>query len=140
MMGAPSTAEPATEKVRRSHRIEGWLAALAFGAVGLLPLDSASALGGALGRTIGPYFGVTKRARINLRMAMPELGDGEIETVIRRMWDNLGRVMFEYPHLRQIQCFGPESRVEIRAASALHALGLGANDPPIDAPPHHGLP
>ncbi len=113
MTGAPFTAEPATEKVRRGHRIEGWLAALAFGAVRLLPLDSASALGGALGRTIGPHFGVTKRARINLRLAMPELSDGEIEIVIRRMWDNLGRVMFEYPHLRQIQCFGPESRVEI---------------------------
>jgi len=113
MASAPITAEPAAGNVSWGHRVEGWLAGLAFRAVGLLPLDSASAVGGALGRMIGPYFGVTKRARINLRMALPELSDAEIETIIRHMWENLGRVMFEYPHLRQIQCFGPESRVEI---------------------------
>ena len=110
---SPPAAEPPIEKVRWSHRFEGWLAGVAFGAVGLLPLDRASALGGALARLIGPHFGVTKRARINLRTALPELSNAEIETIIRRMWDNLGRVMFEYPHLRKIQCFGPESRVEI---------------------------
>jgi len=44
---------------------------MCFGAFGLLPLDWASAIGGALARTIGPRFGISKRARLNLGRALP---------------------------------------------------------------------
>jgi KDO2-lipid IV(A) lauroyltransferase len=113
MADVPLAAKAPRDRVAWRHRAEARLADVVFGAVRLLPLDRASALGGALARLIGPRLGVTKRARLNLRAAMPELGAAETEAVIRAMWDNLGRVMFEYPHLRQIQCFGPQSRVEI---------------------------
>jgi KDO2-lipid IV(A) lauroyltransferase len=83
-----------------------------FGAFGLLPLDWASAIGGALARTIGPRLGISKRARRNIRRALPELADHEIAKTIAQMWDNLGRVAAEYPHLRQIRVFEPGGRVE----------------------------
>jgi KDO2-lipid IV(A) lauroyltransferase len=83
-----------------------------FGALGLLPLDWASAIGGALARTIGPRLGISKRARLNIRRALPELADHEIAKTIAQMWDNLGRVAAEYPHLRQIRVFEPGGRVE----------------------------
>jgi Kdo2-lipid IVA lauroyltransferase/acyltransferase len=105
-----------SEGGRRSsaHRLEALGAALCFGAFGLLPIDWASAVGGALGRAIGPWLGISKRARLNLGRALPALTDAEIERVIIGMWDNLGRVAAEYPHLQKIRVFDPHGRVETR--------------------------
>ena len=95
-----------------SHRLQGWGAALCFGAFGLLPLDWASAVGGRLARAIGPRIGISKRARLNLDRVLPELSEAEIARTIAGMWDNLGRVAAEYPHLRKIRVFAPGGRVE----------------------------
>jgi KDO2-lipid IV(A) lauroyltransferase len=94
------------------HLFQAWAAALCFGAFGLLPIDWASALGGALGRRIGPLLGISNRARHNLRRAFPELSEAEIARIVADMWDNLGRVAAEYPHLRHIRVFEPGGRVE----------------------------
>jgi KDO2-lipid IV(A) lauroyltransferase len=72
-----------------------------FGVFKVLPVDSASALGGALARCIGPFFGVSKQARRNISRAFPELSEPEIKGIVAGMWDNLGRVAAEYPHLRK---------------------------------------
>ena len=97
-----------------AHRLQAWGAALCFGVFALLPLNCASTLGGVLARHIGPCLGISNRARRNLRCALPELSDDEIATVVAGMWDNLGRVVAEYPHLRKIDAFEPGGRVEIR--------------------------
>src|SRR5438094_2858143 len=78
----------------------------------VLPFDLASGIGGALARWIGPRLGVSNRARRNLRAALPELSAARIEAIVRGMWDNLGRVAAEYPHLRKIRVFEPGGRVE----------------------------
>ncbi|HEX2116946.1 MAG TPA: lauroyl acyltransferase, partial [Alphaproteobacteria bacterium] len=91
-------------------------AALVHGLLALLrliPVQAASAIGGAVARTIGPLIGVTRRARKNLLNAFPEKSPDEIETIIRDMWENLGRVVAEYPHLSRMKVFTPNSRVEV---------------------------
>jgi KDO2-lipid IV(A) lauroyltransferase len=95
-----------------THRLEGWGAALCFGVFGLLPLDWASAIGGAMARAIGPRLGISKRARLNIGRALPGLSEAEIAEIIAGMWDNLGRVTAEYPHLHEIRVFEPGGRVE----------------------------
>jgi KDO2-lipid IV(A) lauroyltransferase len=77
---------------------------LGLALVVLRPLspEAASNLGGFLGRTIGPHLRFSDRARQNLRLAMPGLPDSEIARIIRGMWENLGRVVAEYPHLGRI--------------------------------------
>ncbi len=100
------------EAPRLAHRLEAWGAALFFTVFGLLPLDWASAIGGAAARRIGPFLGVSKRARLNLRRAFPELSETEIARIVAGMWDNLGRVAAEFPHLRNIRVFEPGGRVE----------------------------
>ena len=83
-----------------------------FGAFALLPIDWASALGGAIGRIIGPHLGISNRARHNIKRAFPELSESDVAHVVARMWDNLGRVAAEYSHLRNIRVFEPGGRVE----------------------------
>jgi len=94
------------------HRLEAWGAGLLFGAFAVLPLDWASALGGALGRLFGPFLGISKHAHDNIERALPGLSERKIANIVRGMWDNLGRVAAEYPHLRSIRVFEPGGRVE----------------------------
>jgi KDO2-lipid IV(A) lauroyltransferase len=85
---------------------------LVFGFFRMLPLDWASAVGGAIARVIGPRLGISKRARENLRLAMPELAPDAAQRILRGMWDNLGRVAAEYAHLRKFRLFEPDGRIE----------------------------
>jgi KDO2-lipid IV(A) lauroyltransferase len=119
-------AEPPAPRLPWSYRIEAWGAACWFAALRALPLDIASAAGGALARWVGPRLGVSKRARRNLRAALPEVSTARIEAILRGMWDNLGRVAAEYPHLRHIRVFPPDGRVETRGIEHLdRALAAG---------------
>ncbi|MEJ0062602.1 MAG: lysophospholipid acyltransferase family protein [Alphaproteobacteria bacterium] len=70
-----------------------------YGICVLLPLDAASAFGGWLASAIGPLMGVSRRAERNLSRALPQLTARERAKIIRGMWNNLGRVGAEYPHL-----------------------------------------
>jgi Kdo2-lipid IVA lauroyltransferase/acyltransferase len=114
--GASPSSEATGRDRRRpisfGHRLEAWGAALCFGAFGLLPLEWASAVGAILARTLGPRFGISKRARLNIRRALPELSEPEITRIIAEMWDNLGRIVAEYPHLREVRVFEYGGRVE----------------------------
>ncbi|NWG45158.1 MAG: lauroyl acyltransferase [Alphaproteobacteria bacterium] len=94
----------------------------------LLGLPAASALGGWLGRAIGPLTHEHTLARINLTAAFPEKGRGEIDAILTTMWDNLGRVLAEYPHLEKFRCYEPGGRVEVVGAEhvdAVHAVRPG---------------
>jgi len=56
---------------RFADRLEAWGAASLLGGFKVLPLDSASTLGGALARRIGPFLGVSKHSRRNISRAFP---------------------------------------------------------------------
>jgi Kdo2-lipid IVA lauroyltransferase/acyltransferase len=103
----------ATLTKRFRYLIEGAAATIVFRVLGTMPLPWASALGGFVARNVGPRTGVTKRARINLRRAMPELDGSQIENIMCGMWENLGRVFAEYPHLGKFQIYDPSGYVEI---------------------------
>ena len=92
---------------------EAWSVAAFFAAMAILPLDLASAVGGALGRLIGPRLAVTARALRNLDLALPHISEAERRRIVRQMWDNLGRIAAEYPHLSRLRCFAPSARVEV---------------------------
>lgn len=68
----------------------------------LLPVQWASAAGGWLGRTIGPRLAASRKALKNINYVMPDIPDTEAQNILNGMWDNLGRVMMEYPHLQHI--------------------------------------
>ncbi len=98
----------------------------AFALFGAMRLETASAIGGKLGRTFGPWIGVTRRARKNLQRALPEKSASEIDTIIRDMWENLGRVATEYPHLSRMRAMAPGAAIEVRGAEHVaNALARG---------------
>ena len=90
--------------------------------VRLLPFAWASALGGWLGRLAGPRLRVSGIARKNLARTFPEKTGAEIEAIVKAMWNNLGRVAFEFPLLDRLHAFDPKSRLEIVGRDILDRL------------------
>jgi KDO2-lipid IV(A) lauroyltransferase len=84
-----------------------------YGFFRLLPLDAASAVGGWALSKLGPRFKSTKYARINIKLAFPEKNEAEIEKIVKGMWNNLGRVLGEFPHLPNINAYANKDRIEL---------------------------
>jgi len=97
-------------------------AALVYGTFRLLPLDWASAAGGALGRMIGPRLKVSRRAIRNLKKAFPEKSQAEIAAIVAAMWSNLGRMVGEYPHLADIDVYADGGPVTVTGAENVDLL------------------
>lgn len=102
-------------EVKLRHYPEAACAALLVGLFRLLPLDWASALGGAIAGFIGPLLPLSRKAE---RRAADILGipAAEARTVIRAMWRHLGRCAGEFPHV-------PEMRPGGRHADRLEVTG-----------------
>lgn len=82
-------------------------------AVRQLPLSWASAIGGFLFRTIGPFLKADKVARRNLKNAFPDWDQKKIDATVRQVWDNLGRGAGEFAHLGKIDILAPNGPVDV---------------------------
>src|SRR5262249_2292880 len=86
----------------------------------VLPTPLASLLGATVGGIFYHIHAGTRKARANLQKALPDRAV-EHEPIIKGMWRNLGRVLFEYPHLPRLWAHG---RITVEgAANALAHQG-----------------
>jgi KDO2-lipid IV(A) lauroyltransferase len=86
------------------HPLQGLAVFAVFRLVGLLATARASALGGWLGRRLGPLVRTPNaRARRNLALAFPDKPEAERAAILSDMWAHLGRVSAEYPHLLRLR-------------------------------------
>lgn len=85
------------------YRLEYAAAVALMSLFRVLPLAAASGLAGWTARVIGPRLGISRRARRNLRLAMPELNRHEIDVIVSDVWDNLGRLTAELTHLDDLR-------------------------------------
>ena len=99
--------------------LEGSFLLLIFIVLRILPLGISSFLMGKLSSLIGPRLGVTKKAYNNIKNVMPEKNEKEITKIIKDMWENLGKVAGEYPHLSKIS---PEKNNKIQIYGKKHLL------------------
>jgi KDO2-lipid IV(A) lauroyltransferase len=106
-----------------SDRIAWRLEALGYdlltGVFSLMPLDWASACGAALVSSLGPLNSANRTARINLRIAFPDLPDQEIDGLLKRQWQELGRLAGEFGQMHRIVRAG---RIEIVNIERLWAV------------------
>ncbi len=104
------------------HPLQALAAIVVYSLFRVLPIDVASAMGGWLGRTIGPRLSVSERAVKNLMRAFPEKSPDEIAAIVRGMWDNLCRLAVEFPHLGALDVYDPDGRVEVIGAENVDLL------------------
>ena len=79
----------------------------------------AANFGAWIARKIGPFLSVQKLARKNMKRALPDLTEEEVEHYLDLMWDNLGRNVGEIPFNREIM--GDPDAVEIVGEEYLDA-------------------
>jgi Kdo2-lipid IVA lauroyltransferase/acyltransferase len=73
----------------------------------LVPRRPMSDFAAAIMRAVGPLLKEHRLGRANLAAAFPEKSTEEIERILRGIWDNLGRVAAEFPHIDRLQMFFP---------------------------------
>jgi len=125
-----NTPSPMTWMVRRMRRIAKRtgnvvLGALAVGLLKALRLTDPDRMANFAGwflRTIGPLLQENKLGRANLVAAFPEKSSAEIDTILRGVWDNLGRMGAEFAHLDRLWDYDATnldggSRIEISPAT-----------------------
>lgn len=119
---APRSNRPVTI----ANRIE-YALALSLGAFfRLVGVDAASAIAGGFTRTIGPLIApITDRARVNLKIAFPDMTQAESDAIIRDVWENLGRTTAEFAHLSAFDPATSNARVEIVGRERLEAIAKG---------------
>ena len=83
-------------------------------------------------RNVGPLLPEHRIGRANLKAAFPEKSDAEIETILRGVWDNLGRVTVEFAHIDRLAEGDPWHRtfIDYDAGSIERFLGLREDGKP----------
>ena len=109
-------------------RIESWAFHAYWNRISAMTLDKASNAGARFARKLGPLTSAHKTARYNMRLAFPTITPAQEREMLDAMWDNLGRVVGEFPHLSQMRLFAPDSRVEINGLDVLDRyVGTGSS-------------
>lgn len=88
----------------------GRLAASLFFAARWINLDFTRAVASRFMRLMGPMLPEHRVGRANLKAAFPEKSDAEIDRILDAVWDNLGRVAAEFPHLETLYDYDPAKR------------------------------
>lgn len=96
------------------YRIEAAAAWLVLTLLRRMGPVRASNVGGAVARSIGRFLPVNRVGDANLRRAMPKMDRATRRVTLRGVWDNLGRVAAELPHVGLLgpSAFGPGWELE----------------------------
>ncbi len=112
-----------------NYRFQNWAFLGIMRLFRALGLARARQFGGWFARTLGPRIPVSNRARESLKASFPEKDKEEINQILVRMWDNLGRTFAEYPHLDQFDAYDGRGHISVSGTDTLDdiiAKGTGA--------------
>jgi KDO2-lipid IV(A) lauroyltransferase len=92
---------------RMLDAVAGFLAVGALKAIRLTNRKYMADLAAFVMRGVGPRLKEHRIGRDNLAAAFPEKSPEEIEKILRGVWDNLGRVAAEFPHIDRMKVYDP---------------------------------
>ncbi len=124
--GRPGPPDPVLARLRA--RATALLLAGLIGALRRLSPVRCSNLGSRLARRLGPLLPASRVADRNLSDALPELDAASRRQVIDGVWDNLGRNVFELPHLASFRRTDSGPGFEVDGEQ--HLAGLGERGRP----------
>ncbi len=101
------------------YMIEAALAALSYALLRILPVTVSSYIFGKLARLIGPLFKANKTANKNLKHAFPEMEEDVRASLIKDMWENLGRTVGEFSYIGRCNKEEFERVVQVQGAEYL---------------------
>ena len=69
----------------------------------ILGLKISSNFGSFIGKTLGPFFRSKKKIIQNIKKALPEADEKNIEIILNKMWENYGRILSEYIFIKKFR-------------------------------------
>jgi len=69
----------------------------------ILGFKFASNLGGQIGKFFGPFFRSKKKLSSNIKKALPSLNEENIQSIVKKMWTNYGRILSEYMFIKNFR-------------------------------------
>ncbi len=88
----------------------------------ILGPKKSSDLGGILFEKIGPFFRPRKLIYSNIKRAIPEIDDRNLQLIINSMWNNYGRVFAEYIFISEFRNGKLSSKIEIEGKEILEEI------------------
>tara|TARA_Y100000590_G_scaffold411854_1_gene506283 strand:- start:217 stop:1077 length:861 start_codon:yes stop_codon:yes gene_type:complete len=76
---------------------------LLFAIFKILDFKLASNFGGFIGKLIGPFFRSKKKIISNICVAFPEIEKKNAELIVKKMWENYGRILSEYIFIKNFR-------------------------------------
>lgn len=81
------------------YLLEALVVKLGLWIFGAMPVQTSSNVAAAIAKFVGKKISVNNLAYKNLSNALPNLSEDAKEEILDGMWDNLGRIVGEYPHI-----------------------------------------
>ena len=88
----------------------------------VLGIKISSYIGGKIGNIIGPLFRSKKLIKSNIANAMPNISENEVEKIIKKMWNNYGRILSEYIFIKKFRNTNLEENLLVEGSEVLEAI------------------
>ena len=95
---------------------------IAFTLFKICGLKMSSAIGGKIFEKIGPLFRSKKIIHKNIKRALPDINNENLEKLTRLMWNNYGRTFAEYIFLKDFRIGKFSSNIEIEGKEILEKI------------------
>ena len=82
----------------------------------------ASNLGSFMGGLLGPFFRSKKKIISNIKKALPEIGEKNIEIISKKMWKNYGRILSEYMFIKKFRNSKNEKIISVEGQEILDKI------------------
>ena len=69
----------------------------------ILGFKLASNLGKFIGQRVGPFFRSKDKIKSNIKKALPNNEEKNIELIVQKMWGNYGRILSEYMFIKNFR-------------------------------------
>tara|TARA_B100001245_G_scaffold224547_1_gene198394 strand:- start:176 stop:1036 length:861 start_codon:yes stop_codon:yes gene_type:complete len=90
----------------------------------------ASNLGALIGGLLGPFFRSKKKIISNIKKALPDIGEKNIELIIKKMWKNYGRILSEYVFIKNFRNLEYQKFLTIEGKEILNQIKY-SNEPVV---------
>ena len=81
-----------------------------------------SNFGGFIGKLFGPFFRSRKKILLNIKKALPNTEEKNLELIIKKMWKNYGRILSEYMFIKNFRNLKLEKFLTVEGQEILNEI------------------
>ena len=88
----------------------------------LLGLKLASKFGSFIGGSLGPFVRSKKKIILNIKKALPNMDEKNIEKISKKMWKNYGRILSEYMFIKKFRNLKNDKIISVEGQEILDEI------------------